>query len=418
MVRDGDGEADQPVAGEGRLDDEEVGRVARAVERVVDEVDVARREASRRSLASSVRIAFGIEPSWSGIVTACAIVSPDGPQSAAEKSIASRTTAECAVRKTVVAISSASGRERVRRRCRTAMSPSCRACASRRRGHGRARARRLASRQTDPARRHDDRRVVLVDEERPVARARASESREQDPGTRPGRRRSPRGASRRGRCLGADSGAGRPARALTSRSARMSTGDRARAACRRAARARPRTARRARRAACVDLAGEVDRHAPALARGSGRRRALHLARPSPRCGAHLGVEPASSVEVGSRARRPGRSARRGTRRARSSSPTAEKSPRAAARSRCGRRAPPRAPPRGPGRSRRRRRATKSRGSRPFSVETARSARIIVAFARPWTPRAAARAADAASAASRAPRGDTRGRPSAIAALGM
>ncbi len=57
--------------------------------------------------ARSVLIAFGIEPSWSGIVSACATISPVGAQSAAEKSIASRTTAEWAVRKIVVAISSA-----------------------------------------------------------------------------------------------------------------------------------------------------------------------------------------------------------------------------------------------------------------------------------------------------------------------
>ena len=40
-------------------------------------------------------------------MTACATVSPVGSQSAAEKSITSRTTVECAVRKIVVAISSA-----------------------------------------------------------------------------------------------------------------------------------------------------------------------------------------------------------------------------------------------------------------------------------------------------------------------
>ena len=56
---------------------------------------------------SSEPIAVGIEPRWSGIVTAWATVSPAGSQSAAEKSITSRTTVECAVRKIVVAISSA-----------------------------------------------------------------------------------------------------------------------------------------------------------------------------------------------------------------------------------------------------------------------------------------------------------------------
>ena len=45
VVRDADAEADQPAVREGGLDDEDVGRVARSVERVVDHVDVAGREA-------------------------------------------------------------------------------------------------------------------------------------------------------------------------------------------------------------------------------------------------------------------------------------------------------------------------------------------------------------------------------------
>ena len=49
----------------------------------------------------------GTEPRWNGTVTACATVSPSASQSAAEKSMPSRTTVECAVRKIVVAISSA-----------------------------------------------------------------------------------------------------------------------------------------------------------------------------------------------------------------------------------------------------------------------------------------------------------------------
>ena len=57
--------------------------------------------------ASRCSIATGTEPRWNGTVTACATVSPFGSQSAAEKSIPSRTTVECAVRKIVVAISSA-----------------------------------------------------------------------------------------------------------------------------------------------------------------------------------------------------------------------------------------------------------------------------------------------------------------------
>src|SRR5919198_98948 len=57
--------------------------------------------------ARSVDIACGTEPRWKGTVTAWATVSPVASQSAAEKSIPSRTTVECAVRKIVVAISSA-----------------------------------------------------------------------------------------------------------------------------------------------------------------------------------------------------------------------------------------------------------------------------------------------------------------------
>src|SRR5690242_6588267 len=57
--------------------------------------------------ARSVVIAWGTEPRWKGTVTPCATVSPSGSQIAAEKSIPSRTTVEWAVRKIVVAISSA-----------------------------------------------------------------------------------------------------------------------------------------------------------------------------------------------------------------------------------------------------------------------------------------------------------------------
>src|SRR5581483_4936569 len=57
--------------------------------------------------ASSVDIACGTEPRWNGTVTPWATVSPRGSQIAGEKSIPSRTTVEWAVRKIVVAISSA-----------------------------------------------------------------------------------------------------------------------------------------------------------------------------------------------------------------------------------------------------------------------------------------------------------------------
>ena len=122
------------------------------------------------NFASSVFIAFGIEPSWSGIVTACAIVSPDGAQSAAEKSIASRTTAECAVRKTVVAISSASVASALPT-IRTAIASSCAAvCAST--ATWSSTSAPLGVEANRPAGRHDDRRVVLVDEQRARAQAR------------------------------------------------------------------------------------------------------------------------------------------------------------------------------------------------------------------------------------------------------
>ena len=85
-------EAEQRLALERRLDDEDVRCVARTVEGVVDDVDVPRARSCRRSARTASSSRSGSIPSCSGIVTACATVSPLGPQSAAEKSIASRTT--------------------------------------------------------------------------------------------------------------------------------------------------------------------------------------------------------------------------------------------------------------------------------------------------------------------------------------
>ena len=50
VVGDADAEPDQPPLGKGGLDDEDVGRVARAVERVVDDVDVTGREGVTEAL--------------------------------------------------------------------------------------------------------------------------------------------------------------------------------------------------------------------------------------------------------------------------------------------------------------------------------------------------------------------------------
>ena len=61
----------------------------------------------RPTSRAACSIACGTAPRWNGTVTACATVSPSALQSAAEKSMPSRTTVECAVRKIVVAISSA-----------------------------------------------------------------------------------------------------------------------------------------------------------------------------------------------------------------------------------------------------------------------------------------------------------------------
>jgi hypothetical protein len=165
VVRDRDREPEQSALSERRLRDEHVRRVARAVERVVDEVDVARRELVAEVLEERlhrVRDRAELERDRDRLRDRLAV----GPQSAAEKSIASRTTAECAVRNTVVAISSAAVSSAFAT-SRRAIGAACCSLSGQVRGltlqeEG---ARRLVERDR-PAGRDDDRRVVLVDEER------------------------------------------------------------------------------------------------------------------------------------------------------------------------------------------------------------------------------------------------------------
>ena len=246
VVRDGDREAEQSLAGERRLRDEDVGRVARAVERVVDDEDVARREAvavaaraASASRSGSSRAGAGSSPP--------ARPSPRTGRRARPRSPSRRgrpPSARCG--RSAVAISSASGLERVAdetHRDRAVVT----ACAGGHARRGRGRARRVAAVEAHgPARRDDDRRVVLVDEQRAVGRlgevVRASDTRVRDRAV--AEVRAARPASGRGRPRGSAAARARGrARRRAARGCRSAS--RARAACRRAARARPRSARRA-----------------------------------------------------------------------------------------------------------------------------------------------------------------------------
>src|SRR5918995_2540994 len=112
--------------------------------------------------SSSVSIACGIEPRWNGTLTACATVRPLASQTQAEKSIPSRTTVECAVRQIVVAISSAIDASALPTIWSVTGSTRALVAISLQdeRGSGDVASRR-------PVARDDDRRVVLVDEQRP-----------------------------------------------------------------------------------------------------------------------------------------------------------------------------------------------------------------------------------------------------------
>ena len=395
VVRDRDREADQRPVEEGRLDDEDVGRVARPVEGVVDDVDVAGREARRRSARAA-------SPSRSGSSRAGAGSSPPARPS--------RPTARRA------RPSSPSRRARPpSARCGRSSSPS-------RRPRSRARSRRAARRSAPRARRRPPAptstavrtsapvgassatvqpggttTVVSYSsiEQRPCdgrpSEARAVTHRHLEravrrPEVRPAASPSPRAARRQARTAAA------PARARPGAARGRRPASRRRGASRRAARARPRSARRSvgeRRR----LAGALDRDAPALAAVAHvgdalpldhvRRRRGRLAS-RPRAGCSPSRSPSRALDLAEADVVPLRRGRTAARRPR-------RAPRAAARSRSSRRARRRAPRRGSARSRRTRSSAKSRRSRPFSVETARSARIIAAFASSWIPRAASRA---------------------------
>src|SRR4249920_1767001 len=107
-------------------------------------------------------MATGIEPRWNGTLTACATVSPRASSSAAEKSMPSRTTVECAVRKIVVATSSAIDASALATICSVTGSTLARSRVS-----GIAALEhetlRTGVAADGPAGRHDHRRVVLVD---------------------------------------------------------------------------------------------------------------------------------------------------------------------------------------------------------------------------------------------------------------
>src|SRR5207244_10048690 len=103
------------------------------------------------------------EPRWNGTLTACATVSPAALQTAAEKSMPSRTTVECAVRWIVVAISSAIDASAFATICCVIGSSRVLATLEHQRVG-------LLVATDEPPRRDDDGRVVLVDEERPGLR--------------------------------------------------------------------------------------------------------------------------------------------------------------------------------------------------------------------------------------------------------
>ncbi|CAM5264683.1 hypothetical protein SANTM175S_07029 [Streptomyces antimycoticus] len=74
---------------------------------IVEKVDVAGRTESPKAV-STAPMASGMEPRCTGQVLACAITRPEASHSAAEKSMLEATIWECAVRRMVIAISSAS----------------------------------------------------------------------------------------------------------------------------------------------------------------------------------------------------------------------------------------------------------------------------------------------------------------------
>ena len=359
-----------------------------AVERVVDDVDVARARTRPPKRSSSVRIAFGIEPSWSGIVTACATVSP---RRVAERGrVVHRVAHHGRVRGAEDRRRHLVG-DRSRARCRrVACAIAVRVVDVRgppARPPTRSSVERVgrAASATRPARRHDDRRVVLVDEQRAVDGLRSSRhgrARETGASSVPWRGAevgAPRAADlvalrRRARARGL---ALRPERDEPERPDRRPASP-PRGGCRRAARARPRSARRARAPTPVDASPGTSIAMSQLWPGSepppsaatrpspapiAAPRLVRISASSAWSSSESGVarvDPAEAdvVELGR-----GRTAGRPPRRAR----------RAAARSPSGRRARPRARRRGPGRSRRRRRA-RSRPGRGPSRTTPRAAR--------------------------------------------
>ena len=227
---------------------------------------------SSPKLASSECIAVGIEPRWSGIVTACATVSPRRVAKRGREVDQSRTTVECAVRYIVVAIRRPSTRrvpddlprDRVDRQPGRASSHVSRDCVEREVARRRYRA--------APSSRAGRRRSSRT--RRPAAvprRGSVGDGRARDDGVSIAPSRAELGEPRAGR---------RRLRGDASSSAVARRAERPRAgapgprpACpdrggrRRRVRARPRTARPEPRLSRVDrVAGEFDLDVPALAR--------------------------------------------------------------------------------------------------------------------------------------------------------
>ena len=346
VVGDRDREAEQLLACEGRLDDEDVRRVARAVERVVDDVDVAGRGSGRRSARTG-------SPSRSGSSRAGAGSSPPArPSRPSGRRARPRSpwrrgrppSARCG------RSSSPSRRQPSRARWRRAaarsdrLAPASSPGARPRRARARAPASRASTRPSSPA-----------------ARRRSCRTRRSAAGRRPARLRATRG------CAPATSIVPWPAPKLAARRPPSAGPLAARAARQR--QLRPRRAERDqaerpdvdRRAGLepraveplvlglealdergqgrvVDRAREVDRDAPVLAAVADVGEALPLgldAGPERR-GESSRISSSSRsqlVEVRLARARPGRSGRRGTRRARTAARRPRRGRRAAARSR-------------------------------------------------------------------------------------
>ena len=375
VMGDRDGEAEQRLALEGRLDDEHVRRVARAVERVVDDVDVPGPEAVAEALEQRLdrvrdraelqrdrhRLSDGLSGRPAERGREVHRVADDRRVRRAED------RGRHLVGGGLERVCDEPARDRVG--VRALVAPLDRDVVE----HERVRPRVDPDR---PAGRDHHRRVVLVDEDRAGNGLDAERGAGADRGLeRPVLRaeaREPGLGRQGGREVGA---AGQ--RELLARRAERDHAHGADVDRRARLEARPvetlvlglEPLGEQAQGIAVELSGEVDREAPVLAAVANVGEALPLDRAGVadrlgQCCAHLGVEAARASRSPARGRSPGRSARRGTRRGRRADRLRRRARRAAARPPCRPRARRPGPPREPGRSRRRRSARSRRGRGP------------------------------------------------------